>query len=175
MSRLEVSAHVCVIAVAVASLGLIAEKRFFPAKPKTFSIKRLLGKRFELPGVDWHATPLNTVLIINTHCHFCNESIPFYRRLIATTSDSRSLSVVSTEPVDAVKAHLSRYNLKIERVYQIPVPRESMLSVTPTVLVIDSGGIIRHALIGKLNSEQENSLLTGSLKLAVTPDVRPTS
>jgi len=82
MSKLERLTHICLIAACVVSLGLLLERRFAPAR-STHSprLDGLIGKRLDLPGANWKSSKVNVVLFLNTHCHFCENSIPFYREV----------------------------------------------------------------------------------------------
>src|SRR5881409_3735104 len=56
------------------------------------------------PGIDFRRQQITALAFIRSDCHFCSESMPFYRkviRAIGESTDRRSRFVfVSREPVD---------------------------------------------------------------------------
>jgi hypothetical protein len=163
-SGLERTVHICVIAVCLVSLALLLERRFLPngsAPSAASSEKALVGEHIEIAGLDWRSSPMNAVLYMNTRCHFCQESTPFYREITDAQRSRRagvSLSVLSAESPEVMREYLTKKQIVVDGVYKLssPVPA---LTGTPTWLIIDAGGIVRQAFIGKLNGSKEKELL----------------
>src|SRR5580700_4185553 len=87
MTRLETATHVFLIGVCCLAGGLLIEQRFFSgqdAAPTT----NFVGREVKLPGADWQSAPVSVLLQISSTCHFCNDSMPFYRQLMATRQAS---------------------------------------------------------------------------------------
>lgn len=118
------------------------------------------GKKLNLPGVEWKASRINAVVFLSTHCHYCDASMPFYRRLASVHKVSNSpinLIAISPEPVDVVQRHLADEQVEFDHVYQIKLPNP-MLNGTPTTFLVDDNGSILQARIGKLNSSEEDEI-----------------
>lgn len=65
-------------------LTLVAHDRLFRhSAPSPPTPTTLVGKTISLPGHHFPAQRDTLVLVVSTSCHFCNESLPFYRQLIA--------------------------------------------------------------------------------------------
>jgi thiol-disulfide isomerase/thioredoxin len=162
MSKLERATHICLIAVCVVSIALLLERRFTPAPvARAGTAAELLGKRLDAPGIDWKKAHLNAVLFISTSCHFCRESIPFYQRLAEERrkrSAQVALSALSREPGEKVKAYLSAERVFVDGAYQLSAAH-SRLRGTPTLLLIDSNGVVQRSYVGKLDSAQEEEVL----------------
>jgi hypothetical protein len=162
--KLERIVHVCLIVVCLVSLVLLLERRFSPqSAPRSAAAieKALLGKRLELAGADWKSSPINAVLYMNTNCHFCQESAPFYREIVNAQRGSQtrvSLAVVPVEPPDVMRQYLANEHIGIGGVYNLPSPVAG-LTGTPTWLILDIDGIVRRVFFGKLDEPRQKELL----------------
>src|ERR1035441_5548540 len=109
MSRLERLTHLALIALCVVSIGLLLEHRFAGGATTAPAAESLIGKSLKVRGADWAASQTHAVLFVNSHCHYCTESAPFYRRLVGALQDGRAaaLAVLSTEPVEVTRKFLS--------------------------------------------------------------------
>jgi hypothetical protein len=161
MSTLERTTHICLIAACIVSIGLLLERRFAPAAgSQRPSATQLLGHRLTVAGLDWKSSGLNAVLFISTHCHFCLESMPFYRQVTAVQVDSLhsvAITIISRDPPELVKDTLSREHIRVRGVY--PVPSMIPLYGTPTLLIVDATGVVRRVFEGKLNAAGEKEFL----------------
>jgi len=161
MTRLERTTHVCLIVVCVVSLGLLLERRFTPARVGTARpVVELADKRLDVPGMDWTKARLNTVLVLSTSCHFCKESTPFYRRLAEARRKQATqvaFAAVSRESAEQVKSYLAGERVVVDAAYQIS--GQPALNGTPTLLLIDSNGIVKRSYVGKLAPSQEEEVL----------------
>src|ERR1035438_6569205 len=85
MTKLETVTHVCVIGLCCLAGGLLIEQRFFSSpEGETVPVRELVGREVKLPGADWQAAPISVLLQISSTCDFCNESMPFYKRIVET-------------------------------------------------------------------------------------------
>jgi hypothetical protein len=120
----------------------------------------VIGSSISLAGVNWAGKPKTLILALQTQCRFCNESAPFYKRLIesAQAKHVRLIAVFPTS-AEAGSKHLRELGLAIEEVKQSPL---SSLQVggTPTLILANDKGEIAKFWVGKLNSDQEAKLLT---------------
>jgi thiol-disulfide isomerase/thioredoxin len=104
---------------------------------------------------------MNAVLFINTHCHFCVESMPFYRQvadLRRAGQPGAALSVLSVEPPDTVKSLLSKEHVAVDNVYRVPQGFE--LRGTPTLVIVDANGIVQRVFVGQLDSGRQQEVLS---------------
>jgi hypothetical protein len=169
MSILEKVSHLSLIAFALTSMGILLEKQLVP-RGGSFSadaaIKGLAGKPLDVPGVKWSAAPVNVAFFISTQCHFCAASMPFYKKVSESRDRARvALSVLSPDPTGDMEKWLSDQSVAVDGVYA--APHNPGLRGTPTLLIVDAGGIVRRVFIGELDSAREQEFLqivkTGSI------------
>ena len=120
-----------------------------------------LGKHLEIAGINWNSSPLHAVLYLNTNCHFCRESTPFYREMadrLLGRPPGVSLSVFSVESPEVMKQYLANEQIAVDGIYKLPSSVAGMTG-TPTWFILDANGIVRRVFIGKLDGAQEKELL----------------
>jgi hypothetical protein len=78
-TKLEAIANVTVIVVALA-VGYVVLGRYVAAyrTPRPIAAGDRLAA---IPNLDWKQHRHTLVLALNTGCHFCEQSVPFYQRL----------------------------------------------------------------------------------------------
>ncbi len=162
MTRLETVTHVCLIAVCCLAGGLLVEQRFFSGPDDgSAPAPNLVGREVKLPGADWQAAPISVVLQISTTCHFCNESMPFYKQLVAARQPGTArvpVIVASRDAVAVMRKHLEDQQVMVDKVLHSRL--DDLPPVTPTVYIVDYKGFVRRAFIGKLDSSGEKELLS---------------
>jgi hypothetical protein len=119
-----------------------------------------------LAGYSWQSTSQSLVLALRKGCHFCEESMPFYRKLYdLEKSNSLKVKMVAVFPDTTQDAYevLSTQSLPIPC---IPKFSLSSLSVsgTPTLILVDQTGRVEKAWIGKLDSQGEENVLAAIQK-----------
>lgn len=160
MTKLEKATHVFLIAVCCLAGGLLIEQRFFSSQDDDLATGHdLVGRQVALPGADWQAAPISVLLQISSTCHFCNESMPFYRQLMAARQAAPArvpVIVASQDAVAAIRKHLGDQQLTVDKVLHT---RDVFGTGTPTVYIVDSGGVVKRVFIGKLDPAGEKELL----------------
>jgi hypothetical protein len=87
--RIETAANMATIVVALTLSVVLMKWYLLPTasagvrqslkqRPQTLAGANLTTR---LKGIDWRANNHTLLLVISTHCHFCTESAPFFRRL----------------------------------------------------------------------------------------------
>jgi hypothetical protein len=160
MSNLERATHICLISVSVVSLALLMERRFAPKVDPRPSAQELVGKHLDVPGLNWKSSHLNAVFYISARCHFCRDSMPFYRQVSERQNGNRqrvALSVLSPEGPEELKKLLAKENIAVDGFYR--TPRNVSFRGTPTLLLVDDRGIVLRAFEGKLDQSREREFL----------------
>src|SRR5689334_3424265 len=99
--RIEAAANGAIIVVALL-FGFVLVKKFLlnRAVPdqavSSDSIKP--GTKLSLPKMDWSQSDRHVVLVLQTGCHFCTESAPFYRRLIQALDKRKDIELIAALP-----------------------------------------------------------------------------
>ena len=111
------------------------------------------------PDINWSQQPKTLVLALQTGCRFCNESAPFYKRIIETVKNKniKLVAVFPTEIEESAK-HLEELGLT-----NIEVKRSSLgslqVSGTPTLILTNNKGEITDYWVGKLPPDKETEVL----------------
>jgi hypothetical protein len=163
MTKLEKATHGFLIAVCCVSLFMLIESRMSRASHgPAASLHDPVGHAVKLSGVDWQAAPLTVLLHLNSNCHFCKESMPFYQKLAATHQQrgpGTALIVSSQDSVRVMEEYLAKEQVTVDKVLQAQLDSIGVAG-TPTVLIVDSQGVVKRAFQGKLNQAREKELLS---------------
>ena len=159
--RIEIGANIAIIAVAVL-LSLVIIKNYLIAKPqeKTDSVE--YGNpgiaKISLPDVDWHKNGQTLVLAVSSVCHFCTESGPFYQQLAKAHGRTRLLAVLP-QPVEEGKRYFETLGVAVDEIKQSSLNSIDVRG-TPTLMLVNSDGVVINTWVGKLQAEQEAEVLS---------------
>ena len=158
-AKLEAIANVVVIVMALA-VGYVVLGRYVAAYrvPRSVAAGDRLGA---IPNLDWSQHRHTLVLALNTGCHFCEQSVPFYQRLVDTQeSGGGELEIVAVFPNEAemVRQFMTREDLRIRSVSAAPLEK-LRVNATPTVILVNSSGRVERSWVGTLTSRQELDVL----------------
>jgi hypothetical protein len=123
------------------------------------SAAEIIGRKLDLPDVEWAKNERNLVLVLQSKCPFCTESAPFYKELVAAQSrlTNTEITAVFPESDDDAKAYLGSIGLAIDNVRRVPL-RSIGVQGTPTVLLVNSSGVVTGVWRGRLNHDREEEL-----------------
>ena len=104
--------------------------------------------------------PQTILIFVSSTCRYCNDSMPFYQRLETKVSAHMGrvrLVFASREPVEITQRYLRLHGVESEAISILgnTVP----LSGTPTLLLADDQGVVKHGWLGRLTSDQEEMVL----------------
>jgi hypothetical protein len=111
--------------------------------------------------------PRILLVFVNSKCHVCTESLPFYRRLAETHRRHQPpimLVAVSRETLDELRNYLSTQNVPLDTLVAIPERSPFKQTVTPTLLLLDQHKQVRRVWLGKLSSTGESEVLSEVLR-----------
>jgi thioredoxin-related protein len=160
--RVDVIANIMVIAMILVAGTVIIQRYYFspPIQEKTTErVKPTVGAKLDLADLNWSENPKTLIMALQPSCRFCNESVPFYKRLVDAMKDKNvKLVVVFPKDIDRGKAYLTESGLNISQVYQSPL-NKLQVSGTPTLILTNDKGEVTNFWVGKLNSEKEAEVL----------------
>lgn len=108
---------------------------------------------------NWQSSEKNLVLALSADCQFCIESSGFYRALLDECRRQRvhTIAVLLQTNWEA-KFYLQNQGMIVDEIQQA-VLSDLDISATPTLLLIDTRGIIKNIWIGKLPSDREREVI----------------
>lgn len=157
--RIELTANILIIVVALLLVVFIGQRYFFAKSDKQAKVTPTIGKPINLPNQDWSAQPKTIVLALQTTCRFCNESTPFYKRLVESVRD-KNIKIVAVFPqsVEESTAYLNQLGLSGLEIKQAPISALDT-SGTPTLIITNQKGEVTSFWIGKLPPEKETEVI----------------
>lgn len=114
-----------------------------------------------LVGYSWQSNPQSLVLAIRKGCHFCEASMPFYKKLYDLEKrDGLRAKMVAVLPDTAADTHevLGAQDLPVPSISGFDLLRLSV-SGTPTLILVDENGKVEKTWVGQLDSQGEQSVL----------------
>lgn len=159
-NRLEVATNVAVLLVALAVLSTFAIN-YFKQGPRVQHGLQSGSTLPALPNLSYTSSPRTLLIAMNTKCHYCNESVPFYKRLTtmsnATVTNTRIVAVFPN-PDREVKDYVRQKQLTPETIGTMNL---SAINVegTPSIILVDSNGRIINFWIGKLSEAGAQQVL----------------
>jgi hypothetical protein len=116
-----------------------------------------------VPGVDWSRNGRTLVLAVSTQCHFCKESTPFYRKLQEQVGKSLKTVAILPQSVAAAEQYLNGESVHVDQVRQVTLG-DIGIRATPTMLLVNSAGVVTKIWVGRIKPEQEQDVLTALRK-----------
>lgn len=160
--KVELAANVLIICVTLLLGAVIIQKYFLPSSNSNepVRVQPEIGKQMNLSGMDWAGQPKTLILALQTNCHFCNESAPFYERLVEIIKN-KNVKLVAVFPsnIEESKAHLKELGLTNLEVKQSPLAN-IQVSGTPTLILINDKGEVTNFWVGKLSPGKEMEVVS---------------
>ena len=160
--KVKLTANILIIVVSVLIGVSIVQKYFFnktTTSNKPIRAQPVLGSKVNLPDVNWSNQPKTLILALNKGCHFCNESAPFYKRLIENTQH-KNIKLIAVFPSNTEE---SSKHLKELGLTNLEVKSSSLnnlqVSGTPTLILTNNKREITDYWIGKLPPDKEIDVL----------------
>jgi peroxiredoxin len=154
--KVEVGANVAII-IAVVIIGILFVRNQSGRQQAAHEIS--VGTKFALQDVNWTTKEKSIVFALSTTCHFCSESADFYRQ-ISEACKERNIRTIAVFPQSAAAAeeYTKKMGLHFDEVRQASLSGLE-ISGTPTLLIIDNGGLVRNVWVGKLPMQTEKEVL----------------
>ena len=164
-SKLDVVTNIAILLTCVIASTVLVRREFFAPAPAPPPGTVNAGERFDALRA---AVPAGAeramVLALAPGCHFCNDSMGFYKDLIARRDRSRSpvkvVAAVSSGEARAPEASkLAASGVKPDAVVQLDF-RAVKLQGTPTVLLVDRQGKVLSVWVGLLDARSQDQVLS---------------
>jgi len=159
LKHFENAANIAIVVGVLVFLGVVARNEFGKPKQADMSAKALIGQTVAIPGIHFSTQQSSLVLAISSTCHFCKESLPFYRDLVTKTEGKVRIVAVLPEPQAEAEAYLQQAAMASVKVVSAQLDSIGV-HATPTLLLLDDHGKIQNAWIGKLDGKGQQEVLT---------------
>ncbi|HEX8249802.1 MAG TPA: hypothetical protein VF599_16640 [Pyrinomonadaceae bacterium] len=158
--KVELTANILIIVVAVLLVGVIAQKYFFGSSTSPPArVQPTIGAKMNLPEVNLSAQPKTLILVLQKGCRYCTESAAFYKRLQEHTQN-KNIKLVAVLPgkTEESSAYLSELGIAGMEVKQSPLDN-LQTSGTPTLILTNDKGEVTNFWIGKLPADKEDEVI----------------
>jgi thioredoxin-related protein len=167
-STLDTIANIAIILVCIIAAAVLVDRNVYKFLPA----QRQPGARPEAAKGDTFAVLRDAVpagtqkalfVAVSPTCHFCNDSMPFYKKLIDQRNQSNSpVKVIAAVPADEAKVdeakHFAAVGTQPDAMVHVDF---STIKVpgTPTLLLVDDQGKVLDVWVGKLDESREREVL----------------
>lgn len=110
-------------------------------------------------GINWGANHRTLVMGLQTTCHFCTQSGPFFQRLVEAAPSDLKIVAVFPQAEGVAKSYLDNLGVRVNEIKQASL---AMLGIagTPTLLLVDDLGVVKDVWSGEQAPEGEASVLS---------------
>lgn len=157
--KLEVVTNIMVIAGALV-LGFVLYRSYtnhtssVPEKPTVGTVLPAL------PGYSWDGRSQSLLLALRKGCHFCEDSLPFYRELLRAEksgeSKARLVAVLPDPEMDATRfVHDAQLDVPMIAPFQL---QRLHVSGTPTLILVDGNGTVEKVWVGEQDAAGQQEI-----------------
>jgi peroxiredoxin len=158
--KVELITNIAIILVAILFGYFLIQKFLFPGQNQPAPPKEIAkGTKISLPEVNWQSNQKTLLLVMQKGCHFCTESMPFYKTLISKASE-KGVKVIAVLPnsFEESNQYLKENGIQLQEVRQTPL-KSVNVSGTPTLMLLNDQGEVSNSWVGKLFPEQEQEVI----------------
>lgn len=151
---LSVFADVVTVAVGIVVLAIVSTWLFAPARApfqQTFVDVYL----DDTLGIDFGAVNRTLVMAIQQDCAACQASMAFYRRITGLHDPDVQIVVAAPDHNTGIAAYLGEQRVEPDAIVFWSRAHDVPITTTPTLLMVDTEGVVTRAWIGQLSSENE--------------------
>lgn len=158
--KIEFAANVSIIAIAVL-LAVVLIRQHLAVRtiyPENIGNQDShIGSKVSISGINWNENEQTLLLAVSTTCRYCTESSGFYKRLIKETVGTKIVAVMPQESGEA-KQYLDNHEIPLNDVKQLALGSLGVTG-TPTLILVDTNGVVTGWWVGKLSPTQEAEVL----------------
>jgi len=162
--KIELTANILIIAVALLIGGVVVKKYFYPTvsgAPQAAPERKspTIGGKISNAEFDWSKNNKNVLLVMSKGCRYCTESAGFYKKLIEQ-AQGKDVKITAVLPQPKAEAEQYLNELGISGIEIRQSQLDSLdVSGTPTIILVNNNGEISNFWLGKLPSDKEEEVL----------------
>ncbi len=169
--KLEIVTNVLLIALAcVVGYRFLQPRSAFDGPAPSLKVGDQLHS---LSVYDWNSHDRTLVLALKNGCHFCEESIPFYRKLLelekSNQIDAHLIAVFPDDPA-AVRQLVETQRLAVEAFPSVELSQMKVAG-TPTLILVDRHGRVSRVWLGELTPAWQADVVAATSRAG---ELRPT-
>jgi thioredoxin-related protein len=163
-STLDTAANIAIIVVCAIAAVVLIRNQFFPPRPPGMPPQVEKGEQFEqLKAVLPAGASKTLVVAVSPTCHFCNESLPFYKKLVDQRNQKASpVKFIAAVPTPQVKDEEAKKfaDAGVQPDGVVPIDFSAIkVPGTPTLLLVDNNGKVLDVWVGKQDAKGEKEIL----------------
>ena len=164
--KLDKITNVAVIVAALFVIGTGIWDRFSARpSPAQASVQQLVGKTLPLPASMNTGDAAALVFFVSKNCHYCSDSMPFYRRLAELRDHgSKGFKLLALAPSGRetgadMQAYFAQNRIALDAAGEMQFAAIGV-SGTPTVALVDGSRRVLAVWLGKLSTDKESELIS---------------
>lgn len=167
--NLEIVTNLAVLISCVTATALLIRSRTtvssYPPRALASTIPSGIARGDTFPaieGIKLDATDRTLILALNTGCHFCEESLPFYRRLPTNKSQTaKRTQILAIFPNETDEARKFLTAAKLEfPVFGGQDFAKLRIAGTPTLILLNRDGKVQSVWRGELSASDQDKVLS---------------
>lgn len=160
--KIEVSTGVAVLVVSAVVISRSLTTYMLERRPQKTGLGLRIGEALNhLDGYDFSQSTKTLVIVMNTGCEFCVDSIRFYNDIAdrcKSTDHEIDVRAVFPDSVGDAQRFAKQHQLKVDLIPHVD-PAVLKISAIPTVVLVDSNGRILNFWIGQLSPHDEEEII----------------
>jgi hypothetical protein len=117
------------------------------------------GQKLSIPNVVFR-TKKSLVVALSATCHFCEQSAPFYQKLLTEQKNGTWQSILLfPQPTEQAVSYVNKHNYYSPLILHADFT-ELGVTGTPTLLLVDENGVVLDEWIGLLSPGEEADVAT---------------
>jgi len=142
-----------VVFVAVTARNELSRSKL-PQPPEQIAV----GKTLTLPGVHFQEGRETLILALSTTCHFCKDSLPFYKALTAKAQGHLNVIAVFPQTETEGEKYLRDADVSANQFVSTQLDTLGVVG-TPTLLLVGSKGKVERVWTGLLDEARQEDVL----------------
>jgi hypothetical protein len=158
MKYLDKIANIALILGVAVFLFIVIRGEFRSREQLKPSAQALVGTSVTLPGVVLSQSHMSLVIALSTKCHFCQDSLPFYKELTAKAQGKLDIIAVLPQPKSEAQSFLQSAGVSATKIVSANLTTIGVWG-TPTLLLLDEHGKVQKEWVGILDESGRQQVL----------------